>query len=235
MVAKTPRCSSNVTTSFGLIPSFSANSFTVEPSIRRADFSSPLGGRSSLPAMRSSRDRTFGGGIKSPLSNRPPLPSGLRPPRVVVRRERRRPESGGGIYVVGGVAVSPGVPNLSERGNEGRSLKRPVFRSTRSLGVIGGGGAVGTGARSPWRIPALRAAAVGRKTRTWREGIGADETTSGADSEEIASAAMEEDSISSTKTSSLGRTSGLASVIAGGSSARAAGLNFLTNLAVNGL
>ncbi len=41
MVAKTPRCSSRVTMSFGLIPSFSANSLTVEPSIRRTGFSSP--------------------------------------------------------------------------------------------------------------------------------------------------------------------------------------------------
>jgi hypothetical protein len=45
-----------VTTSFGLIPSFSANSLTVEPSIRRTDFSSPEPGISSRPAMRSSSE-----------------------------------------------------------------------------------------------------------------------------------------------------------------------------------
>ena len=121
--------------------------------------------------MRSSSDSAFGGGMKSPLSNLPALPSIFLPPRGLLRRERRRPASGGGMYVVCGVAVSPGVPMRSARGSEGRSLPRLALLSTRSFGVIVGGG-VGTGARSPGRMPAFNAAAVGRKTLTCREGGG---------------------------------------------------------------
>src|SRR6185436_1411492 len=127
-------------------------------------------------AMRSSRDNAFGGGMKSPLSNLPALPSIFRPPRGLLRRERRRPASGGGMYVVWGVAVSPGVPRRSERGSDGRSRSllgrsgRSGVRS-RSFGGATGGGA-GAGARSPGLMPAFSAAAVGRKTLTCLEGGG---------------------------------------------------------------
>src|ERR1043166_4250806 len=49
---------------------------------------------------------------------------------------------------------------------------RLALLSTRSFGVIVGGGGGGAGARSPGRMPAFKAAAVGRKTLTWREGGG---------------------------------------------------------------
>src|SRR4030095_1306373 len=68
--------------------------------------------------------------------------------------------------------VSPGVPTRSERGSEGRSLTRLGVLSTRSFGVIAGGGGGGAGARSPGRIPAFKAAAVGRNTLTCRDGGG---------------------------------------------------------------
>src|ERR1043166_1779320 len=157
--------------SLGLIPSFSANSFTVEPSIRRTDFSSPALGTSKRVAMRSSSDKAFGGGMNSPLSNRPALPSIFRPPRGLLRRERRRPAAGGGVEVVCGVAVSPGVPIRSERGSDGRSRNRPLRSPGRSR-AGGGGGGGGAGARSPGLIPALSAAAVGRRTLTCRDGGG---------------------------------------------------------------
>jgi len=41
MVAKTLRCRRRLTISLGLIPNFSANSLTVEPSIIRTALSSP--------------------------------------------------------------------------------------------------------------------------------------------------------------------------------------------------
>src|SRR6185369_11933956 len=44
--------------------------------------------------------------------------------------------------------------------------------STRSFGVIAGGGGAGAGARSPGRMPAFKAAAVGRNTLTCLEGGG---------------------------------------------------------------
>src|ERR1051326_6597407 len=159
--------------SFGLIPSFSANSFTVDPSIRRTDFNSPAEGTSKRVAMRSSSDNAFGGGMNSPLSNLPVLPSIFLPPRGLLRRERRRPAPGGGMLVVCGVAVSPGVPFRSLRGNDGRSRKR-LLRSPGRSRAGGGGGGGGAGARSPGLIPALSAAAVGRMTLTWRDGGGSD-------------------------------------------------------------
>src|ERR1044071_3735979 len=64
----------------------------------------------------------------------------------------------------------------SERGSDGRSRNR--LRSGRSVrsGVRsrsregGGGGGGGAGARSPGRMPAFSAAAVGRRTLTCRDG-----------------------------------------------------------------
>ena len=75
------------------------------------------------------------------------------------------------MYVVCGVAVSPGVPRRSVLASGVRSLTRVPARSTRSLGVTEGG-TIGEGARSPGRIPALSAATVGRRTLTWRDGAG---------------------------------------------------------------
>jgi hypothetical protein len=69
--------------SFGLMPSFSANSLTVEPSTRRAVLSvptaPPFAPMLSDPAMRSSSVSAFGGCTKS-RSKRPPRP--LNPPRA---------------------------------------------------------------------------------------------------------------------------------------------------------
>ena len=64
--------------------------------------------------------------------------------------------------MVCGVAVSPGVPRRSVRDEDVAS------RRGRSLGSFlrSDGGGDGAGARSPGRMPALRAAAVGRSTLT---------------------------------------------------------------------
>jgi hypothetical protein len=65
--------------------------------------------------------------------------------------------------VVWGVAVSPGVPAYSTRERGALSARA----RSRAGGAAAGGGA---GARSPGRMPALKAAAVGRITRTCRPG-----------------------------------------------------------------
>jgi len=124
------------------------------------------------------------------------------------------------------VAVSPGVPNRSERGREGLSLS--LFRSGR--GASGGGGGAGAGARSPGRIPAFSAAAVGRKTLTWRDGMAGADLVSGISTGACASAAT----ISGAGATSIdiGDSSAIVSGAASaGFSARTAGVNFLTSLA----
>src|SRR5215212_12180200 len=103
----------------------------------------------------------------------------------------------------------------------------------RSLGVIVGGG-VGTGARSPCLIPAFSAAAVGRKTLTWREGgtgtvfcsapfVGA--TTSGT----TGTGSWITSGSATTSSGISGSGGGITSSITG-ASARAAGANRLTSL-----
>src|SRR5207253_234351 len=81
-------------------------------------------------------------------------------------------------YVVCGVAVSPGVPAYSTRDLAARSR-------TRVDGVPGGG----SGTRSPGRIPALMAAAVGRNTRTWRDGAATGSTRAAATAGSLATVA----------------------------------------------
>src|SRR5215218_9967061 len=135
----------------------------------------------------------------------------------------------------------------SERGSEGRSRNLPdrsAGRSgrsgARSFGA-GGGGGVGAGARSPGLMPALRAAAVGRNTLTWRDGttIGGFATSAapllGA---AAAGAGVSIDggaggSIISGGAGAAGsaRIIGGSITAGGGASTRAAGVNFLTSLA----
>src|SRR5215210_579386 len=104
----------------------------------------------------------------------------------------------------------------------------------RSFGVIVGGG-VGTGARSPGLIPAFSAAAVGRKTLTWREGgtgtvfcsapfVGA--TTSGT----TGTGSWITSSASATTSSGTSGSGGGTTSSITGASARAAGANRLTSL-----
>ena len=73
--------------------------------------------------------------------------------------------------MVCGVSVSPGVPRYSVRWYEERSRRRSA-RSSRSRGVGTEVGDVGGGTRSPGRIPASSAAAVGRITLICLEGPG---------------------------------------------------------------
>ena len=172
--------------------------------------------------------------MKSPLSKRPALPSIFRPPRVGVRRDRRRPASGGGMYVVCGVSVSPGVPSRSVLASGVRSRIR-VLRSARSRGVTEGG-TTGEGARSPGRMPALSAATVGRSTLTWRDGggtlaVGATEADEGAasDSDAADSAKLPFVSSVSAGAATLGTAGSPESTAC---SARFAGGSFLNNFAV---
>ena len=148
------------------------------------------------------------------------------------------------MYVVCGVAVSPGVPRRSERGSEGRSRSLPLRSGVRSLSFCGAtGGGAGAGARSPGLMPAFSAAAVGRNTLTCREGggiagrgagdgvcltsaplVGA--KTSGA---MITSSTTGGSSTTGCSTAGGGATSSIT-----GASARAAGANFLTSLVTGG-
>jgi len=76
--------------------------------------------------------------MKSPLSKRPALPQSFARHGWACAGIDAGPASGGGMYVVCGVAVSPGVPSRSVRASGVRLSLEFRQRSTRSRGVTEG-------------------------------------------------------------------------------------------------